>query len=588
MATVTGLTAERMLEIEAASVVDGDIVDGELILTKHDGSQVNAGSVIGPPGPVGPVGSDLEVITEQTIWDVGMPGQIRAGRDLELMDFEHLGLDAPLGLWNLSNNYNDESGNGRTLINKGGSFFVPGIEGAASSAMQFAGSTSQGLYIPDGGTSDPFRIRTGSISAWVRTAKQGVLQTIVSKRLAGAAGQYGYWLRISTANVISFGVSSTGSNVIEIPGISRICDDRWHYVVGTFDGTLMELYVDGVLEASKLNASLIWPSTGPFNIGAFGADASTDAGEPHFGRIDAVFVTPEILTEARIRNLYCARVPHTLGEVPSRASIAVYPSCKGASLLVTDFPVAPLRLYNFSGGSLGNEGSDGSGNLVPTGGPAAVAGVDGTKNNALNFAGAQRLNGTDQSPDLPNGTETVSYGCWLKTGNATATMYIIQWGATNSVNDAKIYVQTGRLFFGSGADLKDSTVFIADGDWHFIAVVHDNSEPVGIKRKLYLDGRLIFQSNVLNSITLGGAGKFAIGQSITNTNPLTGQVDTVFVTDEALTLEEITQLFSKTLHEHMPSPKNVGDHIEAMADDHLLVAFDTLDISNRISVKVAA
>lgn len=53
MATVTGLTAERMLEIEAASIVDGDVVAGNLILTKHDGSQINAGSVVGPTGAAG-------------------------------------------------------------------------------------------------------------------------------------------------------------------------------------------------------------------------------------------------------------------------------------------------------------------------------------------------------------------------------------------------------------------------------------------------------------------------------------------------------------------------------------------------------
>lgn len=56
MATVTGLTAERMLAIEAASVVDGAVVAGDLILTKHDGTQIDAGSVIGPAGPQGPQG----------------------------------------------------------------------------------------------------------------------------------------------------------------------------------------------------------------------------------------------------------------------------------------------------------------------------------------------------------------------------------------------------------------------------------------------------------------------------------------------------------------------------------------------------
>lgn len=53
MATVTGLTAARMAEIEAASVVDGEVVGNDLILTTHGGIPINAGNVRGPTGPAG-------------------------------------------------------------------------------------------------------------------------------------------------------------------------------------------------------------------------------------------------------------------------------------------------------------------------------------------------------------------------------------------------------------------------------------------------------------------------------------------------------------------------------------------------------
>lgn len=53
MATVTGLTAARMLEIEAASVVDGDVVGNDLVLTRHDGTQISAGNVRGLKGDAG-------------------------------------------------------------------------------------------------------------------------------------------------------------------------------------------------------------------------------------------------------------------------------------------------------------------------------------------------------------------------------------------------------------------------------------------------------------------------------------------------------------------------------------------------------
>lgn len=51
MAYVEGLTKVRMLEIEAASVVDGEVVGDNLHLTRHDGTTIDAGSVRGPAAP---------------------------------------------------------------------------------------------------------------------------------------------------------------------------------------------------------------------------------------------------------------------------------------------------------------------------------------------------------------------------------------------------------------------------------------------------------------------------------------------------------------------------------------------------------
>lgn len=54
MATATGFTAERMLQIEKSTVVDGDVdVRGHLILKTREGTNIDAGSVIGPQGAAG-------------------------------------------------------------------------------------------------------------------------------------------------------------------------------------------------------------------------------------------------------------------------------------------------------------------------------------------------------------------------------------------------------------------------------------------------------------------------------------------------------------------------------------------------------
>lgn len=54
--TVTGFTAARSEEIEAAAIVSGSVVGDNLILEAHDGSTINAGDVRGAAGAAGPTG----------------------------------------------------------------------------------------------------------------------------------------------------------------------------------------------------------------------------------------------------------------------------------------------------------------------------------------------------------------------------------------------------------------------------------------------------------------------------------------------------------------------------------------------------
>lgn len=79
MASINGYTAERMKEIEDSAIIDGEVVAGNLILTRFDTTTINAGSVIGPTGPTGTMPSvararvtksGLQSITDNTITSV--------------------------------------------------------------------------------------------------------------------------------------------------------------------------------------------------------------------------------------------------------------------------------------------------------------------------------------------------------------------------------------------------------------------------------------------------------------------------------------------------------------------------------------
>lgn len=581
MATVTSLTADRMLAIEAGSVVDGDVIGGNLILTKHDGSQINAGSVTGPKGDPGPIGSDLAVLAAKQILDVGVLNQIRAGRQLSPADFANIGLSAPLGLWNLSD-LSDASGNGRALNNKGAVPFDVGINGLATTAVKFVGSAAQALYIPDTGAADPFRIKTGSVGFWFKTTKR-TFQLIVTKWSA-AAGQQSFYTCIQAAGYVSANYSQTGSDSLGVNGVSDVIDDRWHFMVATFDASEMRVYLDGVLEATREMTYPIFGGTAPLNIGGYAADGGTAAQAPFTGQVDEAFVTADVLSEEQIRNLYCAKIGHTLAVTPSRATLNVHRRRKGASLVAGDFSTQPLRLHNFSAGSLGDEGSTGQG-LTNNGTAVVVAGADGSANNAFSFNGSQSLSAPDAG--LPAALTTRSYGCWFKASTKTAGSQIMMaWGtlATSSM----MYVSgAGYVGFGSGGDFVAGT-YCADGLWHHAIVVEDNAPADGVKRKFYLEGRLHITSQVLNALTLGGANFLRIGSDPSGAQFFTGQIDGAFICNYALTAAQIAALYAKGAQDLGRSPKNAGDHVERMDATALLCTFDSLGTQDMIDLGVAA
>lgn len=73
MASVTGYTAARMQEIENAAIIDGEVVAGNLILTRFDATTINAGSVIGPTGPTGTMPSVARVRVTTAVSEQALP-----------------------------------------------------------------------------------------------------------------------------------------------------------------------------------------------------------------------------------------------------------------------------------------------------------------------------------------------------------------------------------------------------------------------------------------------------------------------------------------------------------------------------------
>jgi hypothetical protein len=522
--------------------------------------------------------TQVQTVSGQVL-DVGLSGQIRAGRQLAVSDFTGLGLAQPRGLWNLSNLTNLGS-DGRAFVNKGGVPFGAGINGLNASAAVFAGSTAQALYIADSGASDPYRITTGSWGCWFRTAKRGTTQDLLGK---WSGANQAFLASIGTNNVMSAFVSTTGSDASGFgAAVSDVCDDRWHFVVITFDGTTGRIYIDGVLDATSAVSGTIFAGAAPLNVGSRGADAGTASATPHFGRVDEAFITSDVLSEDQIRCLYAAKLTHTLGVVPTGVRLNVRRYRKGGALAVADFTTQPLRLYNFTGAAMTDQGSNNQPVTYISGGAGATSGADGTVNGALYFTAGQ-VGATDAG--LPAGLASRSYGCWFKT-TGLGTLAAMAWGTTPTAH-AIIYVSSGQVSAANAADSIGGP-FAADGQWHHAVAVEDNAAGDGVKRKLYVDGRSVGGSTVMNPITLGGANRFRVGATTDGTLPFTGQIDGAFVTGYAMTTDEVLRLYAKGSQALAPSPKNAGDHVEALQSDGVLFIGDTLESQHTVDLSVVA
>jgi Phage Tail Collar Domain. len=85
MATVTGFTSARMLEIENTTVVDGHIDGDDLILVQRNLTEINAGNVRGPQGIQGPnadVGDIKSNIRSSLTGWLALNGQSIAGANV--------------------------------------------------------------------------------------------------------------------------------------------------------------------------------------------------------------------------------------------------------------------------------------------------------------------------------------------------------------------------------------------------------------------------------------------------------------------------------------------------------------------------
>lgn len=181
--------------------------------------------------------------------------------------------------------------------------------------LSFNGSSQFG-YI----SSPPASLKPAAltVAGWVKANSLSGIQPVVAECPTGMAGDgRGYYLQIGTNASFTIG-NSPGGGFHSATGASTLTTGKWYHLVGTYDGTALKVYVNGVLDGttstsvtiSYTDAASGGPSPQTFYIAGLHLNASGQLDPANMdllnGDIGYVYIYNRALSAAEVQQLYTA------------------------------------------------------------------------------------------------------------------------------------------------------------------------------------------------------------------------------------------------------------------------------------------
>jgi hypothetical protein len=198
----------------------------------------------------------------------------------------------------------DSSGNGHagTLMN--GPVWVGGQIGGA---LQLDGSND---YVDCGNSTDFNLTSQVTLAAWVKVNNiEGTgHECYITK------GDTAYALKEPAGTgAIEFFIYDGSWHSANITGLTSSFDGAWHHLAGTFDGSNLRIYLDGVLQNTLAYSATISTNTANVNIGR---DQDGGGRRYYGGQIDDVRVYSRALTEAELQAVMTGGGNPALAQTP--------------------------------------------------------------------------------------------------------------------------------------------------------------------------------------------------------------------------------------------------------------------------------
>lgn len=363
------------------------------------------------------------------------------------------------------------------------------ISGDSDTAVLFASGSSQ--YVTANATSLPTGAASWTIACWLKVAgSPGSTQTVMSFGLNSTShGAPQFTIDSSRRIQLSDATTSTAVSAAISTGV-------FHHLVGTYDGSTLKFFLDGVAGATAA-ATVAIPGSGTFTT--IGATALASPSQFLSGTVDEVVIYDSVLSATRITTLY------QIGTATFSGGSLTTDKAYYAETVRADTPLRYYRLDEASG---------------TTAYDAQVTGNNGTYTNSptLGVTGALTgdsdtgitLNGTNQyvsisTTGLPTGSTNVMIECWAKWAAAPgAQQYIMQIGDGTAGNKSINIVldTTGKVFVGNNVVATALSSVLSTGAYHHLVGAWNASTG---KVQGWVDGTQLTDSSATTDVFSYGA-----------------------------------------------------------------------------------
>lgn len=204
------------------------------------------------------------------------------------------------GNWAFDNAVTDASGNS----NNGTATDITYGLGRFGDCAIFDGDSSS-IKLPNNASLKPTIF---TIMCWFKGGSVATNGTVFQDSAIPSSVIYGYLFRIVSTGVVLLRIAkgtgnTAGTDYQTCSSTTVVNDNVWHFIAGTYDGSVIQVYVDGHFEASTNWTGLVYTSTQYPDIGVR-EDSSASYSDYLTGSLDSLVLLPYVLSDSDIRRQY--------------------------------------------------------------------------------------------------------------------------------------------------------------------------------------------------------------------------------------------------------------------------------------------